>query len=167
MTEPFKKAFTEKDIKMNEIDKVFSKFKSGVYVVTTILDDVKHGWTISWCSKISFQPPLVMVSLGKNRKDHEKLMEAEVFAINVLGEKHLEAGRHFGLTNGENVNNFDGIDCIELETGSPILKDAAGSLDCKIVKTIDAGDHVIFIGEVLDVVNRDGDGLVFKTENFP
>ena len=152
---------------MKDIDKVFSKFKSGVYVVTTIIDDVRFGWTISWCSKISLKPPLVMVSIGKNRKDHEKLMEAEVFAINVLGENHLEVGRHFGLANGENVNNFDGINCIELETGSPILKDAAGSLDCKIVKTIDVGDHVIFIGEVLDAVNREGDGLVFKTEDFP
>src|SRR3989338_8007727 len=166
----------ETDISIDSDDKISAKYsveylkkiiKSGVFIVTTIINDVKNGWPISWCSKISFQPPLVMVSLGKNRKDHEKLMEAEVFAINVLGEKHLEVGRHFGLTNGENVNNFDGIDCIELETGSPILKDAAGSLDCKIVKTIDAGDHVIFIGEVLDVVNRDGDGLVFKTENFP
>lgn len=150
-----------------DIDKVFSKFKSGVYVVTTVIDDAKYGWTVSWASKISFQPPLVMISIGKNRKDHEKFMEAEVFAVNVLGEHHLEIGRHFGLGNGENVNNFDGINCIELETGSPILKEAVGSLDCKIVKTVDAGDHVIFIGEVLDAIDREGNSLVFKAEDFP
>lgn len=150
-----------------DIDKVFSKFKSGVYVVTTVIDDVKYGWTVSWCSKISFQPPLVMISIGKNRKDHEKFKEAEVFAVNVLGDNHIEIGRHFGMTSGENINNFDGINCIELETGSPILKDSVGSLDCKIVKTIDAGDHVIFIGEVLDAIDRDGDGLVFRSRDFP
>lgn len=152
---------------MKDVDKVFSKLKSGVYVVTTVLDDKKYGWTVSWASKTSFKPPLVMISIGKNRKEHEKFMDAEVFAINILGRNHIEVGRHFGLTNGENVNNFDGIDCIELETGCPILKDSVGSLDCKIVKTVDVGDHVIFIGEVLDSIIREGDGLVFSSEDFP
>ena len=121
---------------MGEIDKVFSKFKSGVYVATTVLDDVKYGWTISWASKISFKPPLVMISIGKDRKEHEKFIDAEVFALNILGKNHVEMGRHFGLSSGENVNNFDGIDCIELETGCPILKESVGSLDCKIIKTL-------------------------------
>jgi len=152
---------------MKDIEKVFSKFKSGVYVVTTLIDDVKYGWTVSWASKISFKPPLVMISIGKNRKDHEKFKEAEVFAINVLGENHIEVGRHFGLSSGENINNFKEIDCIEMETGSPILKESVGSLDCKIVKTVDAGDHVIFIGEVLDAINREGKGLVFDVTDFP
>ena len=152
---------------MKDVDKVFSKFKSGVYIVTTVIDDKKYGWTVSWASKISFQPPLIMISIGKNRKDHEKFMEAEVFAVNVLGKDHLEVGRHFGLSNGENINNFSGIDCMELETGSPILKEAVGSLDCKIIKTIDTGDHVIFIGEVLDAVGREGDGLIFDSKDFP
>ena len=57
---------------MKDMDKIFSKFKSGVYVATTLIDDKKYGWTISWVSKISFQPPLIMISIGKNRKDHEK-----------------------------------------------------------------------------------------------
>lgn len=152
---------------MKDVEKVFSKFKSGVYVVTTVIDDVKHGWTVSWASKVSFKPPLVMISIGKDRKNHEIFMDAEVFAINVLGENHLEVGRHFGLSTGENVNNFDGIDCIELETGSPILKESVGSLDCKIVKTVDVGDHVIFIGEVLDAIDREGNGLVFNVKDFP
>ncbi|MBU2639229.1 MAG: flavin reductase family protein [Nanoarchaeota archaeon] len=150
-----------------DFDKIFNKFKSGVYVVTTILDDVKYGWTTSWVSKVSFNPKLVMVSIGKNRKDHEKFMEAEVFAINVLGEDGIEIGRHFGLSNGENVDNFDGIDTIELETGSPILKNIVGAVDCKIVKTVDAGDHVLFIGEVLDCIVKDGNSLVFRKEDFP
>ena len=152
---------------MEEIKKVFSKFKSGVYVITTVIDGVKYGWTLSWASKVSFNPALVMVSIGKNREDYEKFMEAEVFAVNVLGENGVEIGRHFGLSDGSNVSNFKGIDFIELKTGSPILKESVGSLDCKIVKTVNAGDHVLFIGEVLDCVDREGDGLTFSKELFP
>ena len=153
--------------KMKDVDKVFSKFKSGVYVVTTVIDGTKYGWTISWVSKISFKPALVMISIGKNRKEHEKFIESEVFAVNVLGDKHIEIGRHFGLSSGENVNKFDDIDFIELKTGSPILKDSVGAVDCKIIKSVDAGDHIIFVGEVLDAINNDGDGAAFSNNIFP
>ena len=146
---------------------VFSKLKSGVYVVTTILDDKKYAWTVSWASKVSFEPALVMISIGKNRKDHEKFMEAEVFAVNILGEEGVEVGRHFGNSNGDNLNNFNDIEWFELSTGSPILKSSVGALDCKIVKTLDVGDHVVFIGEVLDSVEKDGESLVFRKEDFP
>lgn len=152
---------------VRDVDKVFSKFKSGVYVVTTVIDDVKYGWTVSWVSKASFKPALVMVSIGKNRNEHEKFIEAEVFAVNVLGDKDIEVGRHFGLSSGGNVNNFNDVDFIELKTGCPILKDCVGAVDCKIVKSIDAGDHVIFVGEVLDAINKDGDGILFSKNIFP
>ena len=152
---------------MKDLEKVFSKFKSGVYVVTTIIDDVKYGWTISWVSKVSFKPALVMISIGKNRKEHEKFIESEVFAINILGESGIEIGRHFGLTEGKNASNFDGIEHFELTTGSPIFKDIVGAVDCKIIKTIDLGDHTIFIGEVLDSIEKDGESLVFRKEDFP
>jgi flavin reductase (DIM6/NTAB) family NADH-FMN oxidoreductase RutF len=151
---------------MKDLDKVFSKFKSGVYVVTTTVDNVNYGWTISWVSKVSFNPPLVMISIGKNRKDHEKFMDAEVFAINVLGESGLEIGRHFGLSDGKS-DNFKDIDTLELKTGSLIFKDVVGAVDCKIVKTVDAGDHVVFSGEVLDCVLKDGESLTFSKEVFP
>ena len=154
-------------IKMKDLEKVFGKFKSGVYVITTIIDDVKYGWTISWVSKISFDPPLVMISVGKNKKDNEKFMDAEVFAINVLGENGLEIGRHFGLSSGDNINNFNGMEVTELETGSPVFKDIVGAVDCKVVKTVDAGDHTVFIGEVLDSISKEGESLVFDKKDFP
>ena len=146
---------------------VFSKFKSGVYVVTTVIDGVSYGWTSSWCSKVNFEPPIVMVSIGKDKKDHEKFLDSEVFAINVMGEKGLEVARHFGLSSGENVSNFKDVGYIELKTGCPVLKESVGVLDCKVVKTVDFKDHVVFFGEVLDSLSKDGDGLVFSKEVFP
>jgi flavin reductase (DIM6/NTAB) family NADH-FMN oxidoreductase RutF len=150
-----------------DLEKIFSKFKSGVYVLTTLVDDVKYGWTISWVSKVSVKPSIVMISVGKNRKNHEILMDSEVFALNVIGSEEIELARHFGLSNGENLKNFNGIDFISLNTGSPILKQTVGALDCKIIKTVDMGDHVVFFGEVLDFILKDGDGIVFSKEIFP
>ena len=48
-----------------------------------------------------------------------------------------------------------------------MLKECVGAIDCKIVKTVDAGDHVVFIGEVLDSVSKDGESILFSNEIFP
>ena len=70
------------------------------------------------------------------------------------------------MSDGEH-SDFKDIDTMELKTGSLIFKDIVGAVDCKIVKTVDAGDHVVFIGEVLDCVLKDGESLSFSKEVFP
>lgn len=149
------------------MNKILDKIKSGVYVVTTSLNGKDYGLTVSWCNKVSKNPVLIAISVGKNRKEYNKIKEAEMFAVNILGDEHLEIGRHFGLSTGENLSNFDGVEIERLETGSPILKDCVGALDCDLIKTVDVGDHVLFIGKVISYAERDGESLVFRKEDFP
>jgi len=149
------------------MNKILDKFKSGVYVVTTSLDGKDYGMTVSWCMKVSKEPALIAISIGKNRKEYDKIKKSEMFAVNILGEEHLEIGRHFGVSTGENVNNFDGVEIERLETGSPILKDCVGALDCEIVKEVNVGDHILFIGKVINYAEREGESLVFNKEDFP
>ena len=92
------------------MNKILDKFKSGVYVVTTSLDGKDYGLTVSWCTKVSKEPDLIAISIGKNRKEYDKIKKSEMFAVNILGEEHLEIGRHFGISTGENVNNFEDIE---------------------------------------------------------
>ncbi len=90
-----------------------------------------------------------------------------MFAVNILGEEHLEIGRHFGTSTGENVDNFKDVEIERLETGAPILKDCVGALDCELVKEVSVGDHILFIGKVISYAEREGESLVFRKEDFP
>ncbi len=52
-------------------------------------------------------------------------------------------------------------------TGFPILKDVAGYLDCKVVRSCIAGDHTIFIGEVIaGGTTPDSNPMLYKHEDF-
>ncbi|MEK7308847.1 MAG: flavin reductase family protein [Nitrospirota bacterium] len=132
------------------IEKVFRQIHNGVFVITTAKGGKVNGMTAVWVARSSMNPPLLSVSIGKTRYSHQLIKDSGVFAVNILSEKQIEQGKHFGFKSGKNTDKFKDAEYTAAKTGSPILKDIAGYFDCKVVNTCDAGDHTIFVGEVLE-----------------
>lgn len=151
---------------MDEAEKAIRKIRNGVFVITFNLDGNDYGITTAWINRASFKPNILMISIGRNRKGYEELLEAELFCVNILGDAHLEIARHFGSTDGKDINNFSDIELKEMENGSPVLENCVAAVECKLVKKVDAGDHVILFGEVLDGVDLEGEAMVFNREDF-
>jgi len=146
---------------------VFAMMTSGVYVVTTRLKDRINGMTAAWVMRVSFKPPLVAVSIGKERFTHNLIKESGVFAINILKEGQEQIGRHFGLKSGRHVDKFMGMDYFTLKTGCPILPDTAGYLECRLFSFHEAGDHTLFLGEVVEGSSFFGSKpLLFRREDY-
>ena len=73
-----------------------------------------------------------------------------MFAVNILGADQEPLSRYFASKERPRGRDaFRGISHYELVTGSPILEGAAGYVDCRLHETHEAGDHHVFIGEVL------------------
>ncbi len=123
---------------MRDFEKAFRKILDGVFVITTKKEDRVNGMTAVWATRASFKPPMVSVSIGKNRYSHDMIKESRVFAVNILSEKQVAQGKHFGFKSGRNTDKFQDIEYTAGKTGSPILKDIAGYLDCKVVNSCDA-----------------------------
>jgi flavin reductase (DIM6/NTAB) family NADH-FMN oxidoreductase RutF len=152
---------------MSGFEKAFRKIFNGVFVITTKKGERANGMTAAWVSRASFKPSLLSVSIGKTRYSHDLIKESGVFAVNVLSDKQIAVGKHFGFRSGKKTNKFEDIEYEIRKTGSPILRDTSGYLDCKVVNTCDAGDHTIFIGEVVDAeVYEDNPPLLYKHEDF-
>ena len=146
---------------------ILRKIKNGVCVVTSSHEGKPFGMTIAWCTRVGSDPEMVAISIGKNRKGYGLIKEGKRFALNILGDRHVEIGRHFGLAEGDNLENFKDIEFDRLKTGSPILKDCVGAVDCELHQSIDLGDHELLIGKVVDFAERDGESILFKKEHFP
>ncbi|MBS3150967.1 flavin reductase [Candidatus Woesearchaeota archaeon] len=151
---------------MDEVEKAIRKIRNGVFVITFNLDGMNYGITTAWVNRAAFKPNMLMISVGKNRNGYEELLEAEVFCVNILGNEHLEIARHFGFTAGNNLNNFKDVELKEMENGSPVLENCVAAIECKLIKKVDAGDHVILFGEILNGVDLKGDAMVFNREDF-
>ncbi len=151
-----------------EISLAQRKIIHGVYVISTALEGKVNAMTAAWVSRASFSPPLILVSIGKTRYSHDMIIKSGVFAVNVLSDKNIETGKHFGLKSGRKTDKFLDIAYDTKVTGSPILKDCIAWMDCKVVSYHDAGDHTIFIGEVLDggVLREGEETLIYDKERF-
>lgn len=145
------------------------KFLShGVYVISTVHEGRVNALTAAWVARASFVPPLITISIGTTRFSHDMILGSGVFAVNVLSRENIETGKRFGLKSGRKTDKFEGLDYETAVTGSPVLKDCIAWLDCKVVSSHEAGDHTIFIGEVLDGgVKKEGSvPLVYDRDTF-
>jgi flavin reductase (DIM6/NTAB) family NADH-FMN oxidoreductase RutF len=150
-----------------EIGEAQKKITHGVYVISTVHDGRVNAMTAAWVSRVSFVPPLVMVAVGHARFTHPMIAGSGVFAVNVLGPENMELGRHFGLKTGRKADKFEGVDFDTRTTGSPILPGCVAWLDCRVHSQHEAGDHTLFLGEIVDAgVFDDTTPLVYDRGDF-
>jgi flavin reductase (DIM6/NTAB) family NADH-FMN oxidoreductase RutF len=152
---------------MSDLEKVFGKIFNGVFVITTKHGDNVNGMTAVWVTRASFKPPMLSVAIGKTRYSHELIKESGVFAVNILSDKQVVQGKHFGFKSGRITDKLKDVEYTTGKTGSPILKDISGYLDCRVSKTCNAGDHTIFVGEVIDAGSFDDyHPLLYRHDDF-
>lgn len=136
-------------IEAESFRKVMSQFASGVTVVTTTFDGSNYGLTVSAFTSVSLTPPLVLVCIDKRIQPHDMIAKAGVFAVNILCADQVDLGMRFaGMVPGV-TDRFEGLAYATSTTGSPILADTLGWVDCAVWRQYGGGDHSIFVGEVL------------------
>ena len=146
-------------IDKNELRRVMGHFATGVTVITT-RDEDGHpfGLTANAVTSVSLIPPLILICVDKTCDTYPYFDRSKVFAVNILADAQEGISRRFATTG---VEKFEGIGYHKSETGCAVLDDAVGHMDCRIVATHDAGDHTIYVGEVLAADANDVTPLLF------
>lgn len=146
-----------------------SAFPTGVTVVTVgTRDGGRYGMTVNAFSSVSLDPPLVLICLTRAGRGHDLVRDAGVFSVNVLAEDQQDLSRWFADRNRPmDARMFAGIAVRPGSTGCPILAEAAASFDCRVHRLVDAGDHVIVLGQVLALRHRpERSPLVFHAGGY-
>jgi flavin reductase (DIM6/NTAB) family NADH-FMN oxidoreductase RutF len=125
-------------------------FATGVTVVTTRGEDHAYGMTANAFSSVSLDPPLVLVCVKSFSEGGDLIRKNGVFAVNVLAAEQEPLSRYFASKDRPRGRDaFADIAHRTAVSGSPLLEGAVAYLDCALNASHEAGDHVIFIGEVL------------------
>jgi len=134
-------------------------FATGIAVATVIGRDGKpHGLTINSFTSVSLAPPLVLVCIGHKAASHGPFSSAESFAVNVLAADQQELSARFASSH---PNRFEGVDWFTGAVGAPVLAGALAVLECEMREKIEAGDHTIFLGQVMRAAMQEGDALLY------
>ena len=140
----------------------FSKFVSGVTVVTTASEEGPVGITANSFSSLSLDPALVLWSPYTGSRRFPFFENAQYFAIHILSadQEYLcydFAKSPFGFDNAEVSFNTKSV---------PLIKNCLARFECRKRAIYPGGDHVIVVGEVESVQMREGNALSFFDGKF-
>jgi flavin reductase (DIM6/NTAB) family NADH-FMN oxidoreductase RutF len=129
---------------------LLNKLTYGLYVLTAEAGAERGGMLITWVTQASFDPPLVAVAVQTTAHTTGVMRQSGTFALNFMpDEQRKEAGR-FGQEYtkvGDKVGKFGHHP--GAATGSPVLDDAIGYLECRIKGWLPGGDHDVALAEIV------------------
>jgi 4-hydroxyphenylacetate 3-hydroxylase, reductase component len=138
---------------------VLSQFATGVTVVLTRDDaGAPAGLTVNAFSSVSLVPPLVLVCVSQRSDAHDPLSRSAVFGVSVLSAEQEDVSRRFAWRGPE---KFEGFVLEHGETGALLVPGAVAQLECAKVAAHRAGDHTIFVGEVVVLRASPGPPLLY------
>jgi flavin reductase (DIM6/NTAB) family NADH-FMN oxidoreductase RutF len=137
-----------KDFDGRDLRRAFGNFATGVTIVTT-LDAAGNpcGFTANSFTSVSIEPPLLLVSIAKTAYGCEVFTSSQGFAVNILARDQRELSNRFAASGAD---KFANLEWQGKASGSPIVDGVVAWFDCAHHEQVDAGDHVILIGRVLD-----------------
>ena len=141
-----------------EIEKVLAKFSYGVYLLTCRYEEVNYGMIVSWVTQVSYDPPLVLVSVKNTRRVLPFIEKAKYFSLQVLENTQADMIASFKIPNLE--ERFSGLSYQILDTGVPVLTNVLAYVECKLKDIFTPGDHSLLIGEITS-------GESFKDHGVP
>ena len=139
---------------------VVGRFVTGVTVVTTLSEGAGEarpwGTTVNSFTSVSLDPPLVLISIGRERSIHPVIASTGRFAVNILGERSQVLADCFaGAPSDLPRSAFCNAEYRLGSSGVPILEAAIAHVECEVERVLEAGDHTIYLGRVVDLGTSD------------
>jgi flavin reductase (DIM6/NTAB) family NADH-FMN oxidoreductase RutF len=142
-----------------ELRRVMGHFATGVTIVTTRgADGTPYGLTANAFTSLSLDPPLCLVCVDRKAESFAHFNDSKVFTVNFLTREQEDLSNRFAKSGGD---KFQGVATEPGGGGAPLIAGALATVECRIVDTIDAGDHVIHVGRIEHAATGAGDPLLY------
>jgi flavin reductase (DIM6/NTAB) family NADH-FMN oxidoreductase RutF len=155
MTE--KKTLVPPDAKA--LRQTLGRFATGVTVITTTGEDgERYGMTANSLTSVSLEPPLLLVCFSWGTRTADAVLESRKFGVNILSGRQLAISKRFST---QGADHFADVQTEDGPLGVPLISNSVAQLVCTVSQEIEAGDHVIVVGEIVHAYFRDGQPLCF------
>lgn len=154
---------------MNRVDpralrNAFGSYMTGVTVVTARTNDGEPvGFTANSFTSVSLDPPLLLVCPGNHLSSSRVFRETMHFAVNVLAERQEVVSNVFAGPKGD---RFAQVQWREDANGCPIIAGVVAHFSCSVHNRIEAGDHQILVGQILDFACGRGRALGYYAGGY-
>ncbi len=140
----------KKKVAVNRANRLIN---SGCVILVSTRHQLKNNIiTLAWQTPLSHDPMLLGISVGHSRFSHDMIKKSGEFVINVPHKPLLSQTHGCGRVSGKDVNKFKKF---SLHTQNshhvkpPGIQECVAQIECSLYKTVDTGDHSLFIGEAV------------------
>jgi len=110
-----------------------------------------NAMAAAWVMPVSARPPLVAVAISPRRLTYSYIKETREFAINVPSIDLLKQVHYTGTVSGRKEDKLSKIKTFKArKIRAPLISESIAWLECIVENEIEAGDHVLFIGRVVE-----------------
>jgi len=108
--------------------------------------------TISWTMLTSIEPPMMAISVGKERYSANALRHAREFVLSLPSAEMSNDAVFHGTKSGRDMDKL--AECgtktqPATRIDSVLLADAVANFECKLESEHETGDHIIFVARVV------------------
>ncbi|NNE56680.1 MAG: flavin reductase [Hellea sp.] len=148
----------------HEFRNALGQFATGVTIVTTMDGEQKPvGVTASSFNSVSLDPPLILWSLAKTAHSMPAYQKSGGFNVHVLASHQDSLSNQFARPSDD---KFVGVEWGPCADGFPLLPEYAALFRCKTSFQYEGGDHIIFVGEVIDFERNELPPLLFHSGRY-
>lgn len=149
--------------------KALARTWAATVTVITILDenDDLDGFTATAFLTVSIDPPIILVSVQKTSLASEALSKSKGFAVNLLAPHQADIANTFARPQAQRKASWDSIPFKEGVAGAPLLQETAGAFTATVRQVIEAGDHLLVLGDVQDIhVHDSAQTLMYHNRKY-
>jgi len=133
-------------------------FATGIAIVTTEVDGVLAGATVSSFNSVSLSPPLVLFSIARSAASFSLWQKSSGFGVTLLGEDQSDLSTRFA---GRGTDKWSGLCVRHGPKGFPLMPGGTASFECEMHARYEGGDHEILVGRVVSFETAPRDPLLF------
>jgi flavin reductase (DIM6/NTAB) family NADH-FMN oxidoreductase RutF len=141
-----------------------AQFATGVTIVCTRAPNGRYvGFTANSFNSVSLDPPLILWTIARRSVSLGVFESAERYVVNVLSSEQADLARRFSRPHED---RFAGVAHRLGWSDAPLIDGCVAWLECRHHARHPAGDHVVFVGEVVTVERAHGNALMFHQGRF-
>lgn len=145
----------------DDIGNSLGKIPSGVGVLTARQGTEESAMLASWFQQAAFEPPMISVAVNKERPIQSLIQGSKKFCLSIFHTNQKDLFSHFAKGFEPGQDPFDGIAVERRATECAVIREAMSYLDCELVSATDAGDHIVYLGRIIDGgILNDGKSMV-------
>lgn len=126
--------------------------KMTVFITSIDKTGKPNVMSCAWTTPASEAPPIAVICIAKGSYTARLIKETKEFIINIPSKKHLKAIWICGAISGKNTNKFNKANLKQKKAKKvkpPLIDGCIGYIECKLWKTVDAGECRVFFGKIV------------------